>query len=174
MKRREAERGTAAMTEANLYAEWRAGDALAVGRALLEPLRFAERAVRATAVLARCRDAWPPVPELERVVGIGRLRWRWYEAHEAFQAVRQLTLQEGRSPTSTAYARLLIVGELAAKTIFNASNTMAPFDADTPWYLASAARRFVDAVGDETLALAVWEALTGGPPGRPPTYPWHS
>jgi hypothetical protein len=81
--------------------------------------------------------------------------------------VRRLTLREERRRTNDTYYALLFVPDLTAKTIFNASNTMAPFDADTPWHLARAARRFAAARGDDSLGPTVWAALSGGDPGRP-------
>jgi hypothetical protein len=72
------------VTAAVRYDAWWDGDALAVGRTLMEPLRCAERAGRATAVLQVYRDRWPPVPEIDLVVAVGRARWRWYEAKDAF------------------------------------------------------------------------------------------
>lgn len=145
----------------DLRSRWLSGDALKVGAELLEPLTPADRAHRASAVLEVCLGAEPAPEPLRKVLEISHNPDRWPEAHSAFQAVRDLTLAEERSRTSQAYYCLLFVAENAAKTVYNASDPVGPFDSDSPFWLARCARQFVSVVGDKILEDGIWNALTG-------------
>lgn len=144
------------------YEDWMADDDVAIGRALMESLSPSMEVERARAVLEICRTHWPQVPEVDRVATIATEPARWVEAHEAFDAVRQLTLREKRAPTSELYEALLFVAEIAAKTTYNASGAPAPFDHNAPWWLPRNARHFVVALGDEGVGREIWHALTRG------------
>ena len=144
------------------YDDWVAGDVVDVGRRLMIGLSSARRVARAQAVLSLCRSRLPLVAAVDHVAALADDPARWVEAHAAFGAVRQLTLREDREPTSDAYRALLCVAEIVAKIIFNASGAPAPFDSDSAWRLASNARDFARAVGDESFTHQVWQALRYG------------
>src|SRR4051812_36072683 len=82
------------------YEQWLSGDAVAIGRAIMEPLAEAERVERALAVLDECRGHCRAIPQVDRVAEIARVPARWSEGHDAFRAVRQLTLAEERHNTT--------------------------------------------------------------------------
>jgi hypothetical protein len=144
-----------------LYARWTARDAVAVGRDLFAPLTPAQRVERGAAVLGICLAQIPAPPAVAHVLTLATERERWSEAHEAFSAVRYLTLAEERHPTSAAYSALLFVAENVAKTVYNASGAPAPFDEDSPWWIASCARSLVETLGDPHFEHLIWTALVG-------------
>ena len=150
------------------FDEWLNGDAVAVGRTIMDVLPADAQVARAVAVLDLCRAQYRPVPEVERVAAIGRDVARWCEGHGAFDHVRVLSLKEERSPTLRLYACLLFVAEISAKIIYNASQESAPFDDDSPWWLASNARDFVSEVGNPKFDRMVWAALCGEDPALSP------
>jgi hypothetical protein len=63
--------------------------------------------------------------------------------------------------TNAIYYNLLFVAENTAKTIYNASGERAPFDDDSPWWLASNARSMAREVNDPVFQSEVWSALIG-------------
>ena len=143
-----------------LRIEWRRGNAVQVGKALMAPLTPDRRAERAAAILDACRARWRSVPEIDAVSALARDRSLWIRAHDAFDAVRVLALREERRRTHAAYEALLFVAENTAKTLYNASGGPAPFDDDSPWWLAANARSFADAVGDAAAEDEMWNVLT--------------
>lgn len=144
------------------FNDWMATGAIAIGHALMAKLPGHVQVARAKAVLDLCRSRLGPVPEIEHVAALAADSERWAEAHKAFTAVRKLRLPEGRKPMNEAYNALLLVAEITAKIIYNASGAPAPFDSDSPWWLPPNARDFVRAVADDAFAHEVWCALTGG------------
>ena len=141
------------------YQDWKNGDAIAIGRALMDGLPPVQQVARAATVLNACRPHWTPIREIERVAAIAIEPTRWGEGHDAFDDVRRLTLKEERAPTSAVLRTLLDVAEIVAKIIYNASGRPAPFDPDSPWRLASKARNFAAALNDERATRNVWDAL---------------
>ena len=78
--------------------------------------------------------------------------------------MRRLTLREEGAPTSDIYRALLFVAEIVAEIIYNASDAPAPFDTDSPWWLAPNARGFVVAVDPTGLRPAPPDKPSGSPP----------
>ena len=155
------------MTTQPSYEDWIAGEAALVGRRLMEPLTPAVQVARAIAVLDLCRSHWSPVPAIERVALVGRNRAKWHEGHDAFDDVRMLTLLEERLRTSDVYRSLLYVAEIVAKIVYNASNSPAPFDENSPRWLPRNARDFVKSLGEPEVGRAIWDALAGVAPAGP-------
>lgn len=149
------------MSEQVSYQDWMTGDAVLVGHRIMVALPPAEQVARAIAVLDQCRSRWQPIAPIDRVATVGRDPTRWHEGHDVFDDVRSLTLLEERLRTSDVYRALLYVGEIAAKIIYNASGSPAPFDADSPWWLASNARAFATSLNDAQVSRAIWVALAG-------------
>lgn len=142
------------------FEQWLDGDDIVdFGHRLMADLPPAQQVARAKAVLDLCRGRLPPIGAVERVATIAADPTRWAEGHDAFSAVRALTLREERKATHAAYKALLFVAEIAAKIIYNASGTPAPFDRDSPWWLANNARTFARALADEVFTRQLWHAL---------------
>jgi len=135
-------------TAEELYDCWVTGDAFSAGRAIFEPLTPAQQVDRAADVLAACVARLPAPEAVMKVLELARDPSHWHEAHDAFSAVRNLTLEEERTPSDSAYGAMLFVAENAAKAIYSASGRSAPFDHDAPWWIAPCARAFVQAVGE--------------------------
>lgn len=145
------------------YEAWREGDAVAVGRALLDALPPAEQVARAVAVLDICRARCPSPREVDDVAEVGRDPSRWREGHARFDAVRTLTLKAEGHP-DRLYRMLLHVAEIVAKVVYNASGAPAPFDANSVWWLPRNARDFAAALDDEEVWAEIWASLRGRTP----------
>jgi hypothetical protein len=132
----------------------------------MERLVPAERVAKAAAVLDACRRRHPPVPEIEAVAMLARAPSRWREAHDAFRAIRKLTLLEEKRPTSTVYRALLFVAENAAKTVYNGCEPGDAFDEDCPYWLVRCAREMAMALSDAAFEDELWKILIDGWRGR--------
>ena len=84
---------------------------------------------------------------------------QWQEAHDAFSAVRQLTLAGERNPIDGLSHLLLYVAENTAKVIYNASGSSAPFDKDSGVRLVRWAREFADCLGDDEFTEQLWRLV---------------
>ena len=80
--------------------------------------------------LARC----PEKSTLKELDQLWKDSDRWIEAHTLFDRIRRKTLEADKSKN-----RLLAIQysfeETCAKTLFNLTNTDAPFDADSPYFI---------------------------------------
>jgi hypothetical protein len=155
----EADHERHSMDERDSFSMWTNGRALAVGREIMQALSPPEQVRRVAAVLDVCRRSSAPVPEVDAVSTAARHPSRWRDGHDLFDRVRDLTLIEEKSRTSNVYRALLYVAEIAAKTVYNASGEPAPFDNDSPWWIAQCALDFVNAVGTADVRAGVWRAL---------------
>src|SRR4051794_5740934 len=88
---------------------------------------------------------------------------RWGEAHAAFNLVRRstLALQRQRTNEEETLYRLLLVGEITAKVIYNATDTTAPFDEDSGWRVAGLFKHFLDHLNGEDSSEQAWLVLCG-------------
>jgi len=148
------------MPNDNLRREWKTGDAVAVGRCIMEPLTAEEQVIRALKLLKVCLNCFRQIPELNSVIAVASDPSRWAEAHKVFSDIRRLTLKEERKRTNDIYYSLLHIAENTAKTVYNASGAPRPFDYDSPWWLAQNVRSLIEAVGDSRFEDRVWSVLT--------------
>ncbi|MCW3059556.1 MAG: hypothetical protein JWQ02_1377, partial [Capsulimonas sp.] len=148
--------------EARSY--WESGRAMEAGRILYDQLPVKKRPLWAVGILEACLPLIPPVAEFEHVRALGHDRSRWREAHDAFSAVRALTLQNDKLPDSSElYGWMLVLTENTAKVIYNGSEEQAPFDHDAVWAVLACARGVVDAANQHDLEEEVWEAAVTMP-----------
>jgi len=147
------------MPNDNLRREWKTGDAVAVGRCIMEPLTAEEQVIRALKLLKVCLNCFRQIPELNSVIAVASDPSRWAEAHKVFSDIRRLTLKEERKRTNDIYYSLLYIAENTAKTVYNASGAPRPFDYDSPWWLAQNVRSLIEAVGDSRFEDRVWSVL---------------
>jgi hypothetical protein len=153
-----------------VHEEWTTTDIDGFGRRVFESLAGDERAIWAADLLDVCLTLRVGLPALEHVVTIGRTPPRWAEGHDAFQAVRQLTLAHARAwRKDHVLGALLDVGETAAKIIYNASGQPAPFDFHAGWRLAPRLRAVVETPEGKGLEAPVWERMMQRSLRREPT-----
>jgi hypothetical protein len=69
--------------------------------------------------------------ELRRMVGDERT---WHEAHDLFEGIRDKALQAERRKDERAECQYLFE-EACAKTLYNFSDSDAPFDEDSPYWI---------------------------------------
>jgi hypothetical protein len=143
------------------YDQWLHRGDPEMGRLLLDPLSASERVRRAAAVLHACIEQSERVAEVDQVLEIARDATRWWEGHRAFDAVRRLTLEAERRHATGRYVSLLFVAEITAKTAYNASEPLDPFDDDSPWWLVPNARHFALTLGDARIRRRLWQVLYG-------------
>ncbi|MEO7714569.1 MAG: hypothetical protein ABIY70_00065 [Capsulimonas sp.] len=148
--------------EARSY--WQSGQAMEAGRILYDQLPVKKRPLWAVGILEACLPLIPPVAEFEHVRTLAHDPNRWREAHDAFSAVRALTLQNDKQPDSSElYGWMLVLTENTAKVIYNGSEEQAPFDYDAGWAVVACARGVVDAANQHDLEEEVWEAAVTMP-----------
>src|SRR4051812_45830800 len=74
----------------------------------------------------------------------------WHRAHDLFDRVRRKTLAADRSDDARASTQYCFE-EACAKTLYNLTDTDAPFDEDAPYWVVPAALMLARALGiDET------------------------
>jgi hypothetical protein len=95
-----------------------------------------------------------------QVADLASNRKHWSRAHDAFSAVRKLTLAAERKPPGKLSHCLLYVAENAAKVIYNASGSPAPFDADSGDWLVRCARDFANHEPDSGFVDTLWAVVT--------------
>lgn len=140
---------------------WEEGQPLRAGEILYEHIRNQHRPQWAAEVLEICRNLIPAVPEVDAVHDIAKDSKRWPQAHQAFSAVRELTLRAERAEGSDdIYRAVLYVTENAAKVIYNASGEPAPFDHDSGWWLVANLRHIVDTLNDARFAAEAWRVVS--------------
>jgi hypothetical protein len=136
---------------------WDAGRALDAGRVVYEAIPPHRRPLWAARVLRLVCELIPPVPEINAVLSLAAEPARWANAHDAFRAMRRLTLQvEGKDPLREG---VLFLAENVAKVTYNAAGCPAPFDADAGWWIAQNVHFLAERLGDPEFERRAWEAL---------------
>ena len=140
--------------------EWDA-DSLRTGVAVYSFVSINVRPEWAALILAACCNGVAAVPKpVQHVLELARDSARWKLAHDAFSAVRQLTLAAERQPIGKLDHYLLYVAENAAKVIYNASGSSAPFDEDCGAWLVRCAKEFADCAKDASFTEDLWSIIT--------------
>jgi hypothetical protein len=148
---------------------WEAGEANRAGMLIYDAMPMAMRPGWAADILevtcSRLRD----VPfQIRNVIEIGRKSKRLREAHDAFSAVRNLTLIEDETRFGgNIYLAVLETAEYAAKVIYNASGVEepikpgehAPFDDDCGYWLVGCLDNFVQICGSLEFKQQAWNTL---------------
>jgi hypothetical protein len=143
-------------SDAGIREEWNANPLLA-GVTIYRSVPNDRRPQWAAAILEACCNRVRSVPEpVQHVLELGRNASHWKLAHDAFSGVRQLTLAAERGPMDRLSHYLLYVAENAAKVVYNASGSSAPFDSDCGAWLVRCAREFADCENDPQFAESLW------------------
>lgn len=144
-------------------------DSLKAGETVYSRVANDDRPAWAAGILSACCDPCNSVPDaLTHVVLLAGDRSRWPEAHDAFSAVRQLTLAAERSCDDDPAHYLLYVAENAAKVIYNASGSSAPFDGDSGAWLVRCAQEFASRLSNDEFTERLWGVIAkhAGDPGQ--------
>jgi hypothetical protein len=116
-----------------------------------DPVRWAAGILEVVQTLA------PGIAEVEAILSVARDERRWSEGHGVFDAARRRYLR--LAGTTTVEHAVLNFAELVAKVTFNASNTNAPFDENSGWYVGPLAVRIAAAVDRDGFTSRLQEAI---------------
>lgn len=145
------------------WQSWQAGSRNTAGHRLFESMPAEERPLWAIRLLkfavAQCGMPSPSIDNLMRVADDPP---RWGEAHDAFSLLRRAVLaleRQHRTNEQEILYRLLFVGEITAKVIYNASGSPRPFDHDSGWWVAQILKHFLDQLNGEDSSEQAWLLL---------------
>jgi hypothetical protein len=127
---------------------WENGQPLKAGEVLYEHIRLEHRPHWALEVLELCKPLISDIAEVEEVCMIAKDPKRWSEAHDAFSAIRKLTLNAENSENNAIYIGILDLAENVSKVTYNASGESAPFDHNSGYRIVSNLRYIVDLIND--------------------------
>ena len=145
------------------FESWSA-DPLRAGTAIYSRVHNDNRPGWAASILAECCERVPKVPEaIAHVLDLSAEAAKWELAHDAFSAVRQLTLAAERRPIEKRDHLLLYVAENTAKVIYNAFGASAPFDRDSGAWLVRCAKEYADCVNDVSFPMLLWRTIASVP-----------
>ncbi|CAN5743046.1 hypothetical protein BH11VER1_BH11VER1_40580 [soil metagenome] len=118
----------------------------------------AEHAARALEIVRDCLPFVRPHRLYDRLVAVLETAERWREAHDVFDDIRvQITLPAERAYTPNAPVTpdhaFIFIAELAAKTAYNCSGPIGPFDDDSYDALIAQSEFFRKEFGDTPPSL---------------------
>lgn len=146
----------------SLRSEWSVDDVSVVGRTIYESVPPDKRPDWAGALLLYAAGENDLCSELKTIVELSfsDSKWIWMNAHDAFQAVRKLTLRSEKAGRRSARQQLVLdIGETAAKVIYNSSGGPAPFDHDVGWGMAARVKRLALLVAQNDFEDNCWHLL---------------
>ena len=148
---------------------WESGEMDGAARSIYDALPTPLRPSWAADILELACSCLREVPrEVRSVVDIGRSPMRHREAHDAFSAVRDLTLVEDETNAGGAmYSAILVTAENAAKTIYNGSGVKepikrgekAPFDEECGYWLVECLSYLARLNGSPAFKSRAWNLL---------------
>jgi hypothetical protein len=143
---------------------WRGGRLLEAGKLLFESLPRELRPNWASRILKLAVGrSGVRVSPIENILHIADHPSEWGNAHRAFSALRKSTLELERMQVTTQDQELLLslvlLAELVAKVVYNATDPPDPFDEDSGWWIAPCLKDFLDLLGDDGFSKAAWTAL---------------
>ena len=130
-------------TDLNLLrSQWSVDDRACIGRVIYDAVPSSHRPDWAGAILSYAAEQEFLCDELSRVIDLSYsdTKWVWMDAHDAFSAVRKLTLRNEKMGRIDSQQQMIFdIAETAAKVIYNASDGPAPFDYHAGWRLVPCA-----------------------------------
>ncbi len=134
------------LIQSDFVQEWISGGQAASEKlaALMDRSTLAYAATEGLAIC--CEAITRPAPEVLAVVEAGRTNWA--QGHDAFDAVRALTIMTEQSQQEEPAFLILYVAENAAKVIYNASSPDDPFDDDSGAWFFMCVSHFLRSLDD--------------------------
>lgn len=138
-------------------------DSLVAGTTIYSAVPNDVRPEWAANVLNCCCEQVASAPQaVLRILELSDNAENWSKAHDAFSAVRSLTLTAEQNSDAERRGKLLLyVAENAAKVVYNASGSAAPFDADSGAWLVRSAKQFSDACNSGEFHELLWSVTVG-------------
>jgi hypothetical protein len=147
---------------------WAKGEGLEAGKLLFENLPSRARPKWAAKILKLVldRSGVEPSPFFQ-VLTIADREEMWKTGHQVFDSLRDTTLKlnelrrsRGLTIDEEQLASIVLLAELVAKVIYNATNPPDEFDKDSGWWIAAYVREFMDrGWSEEHFVTAAWSAL---------------
>lgn len=149
---------------------WRNDKALDAGRIIFEMVPPNVRPKWAATILRFATTGSKIVcPPVQEIVDITELPDEWGKAHQIFAVLREATLEleakrrKGLTKEENLRIKLLLIAELVAKIMYNATNPPDEFDEDSGWWIAVTLKDFVDFLGDEAFSKEAWLVFSTWP-----------
>ncbi len=147
----------------NLKKKWTAEDIGNVGKAIYDAVPIKDKPDWAASILLFVSGD-SICPDIQNLIDISIDDTRWFEAHDAFQKVRKLTLENAKKGKTESLQQLIYdIAETTAKVIYNASGDSAPFDYHAGWRIAPRVKRITDLVADNEFEKKCWQLLIREP-----------
>jgi hypothetical protein len=143
---------------------WRGGRPLEAGELLFESIPREFRPNWASRILksAAGRSGIQFLP-IENMLYVADHPTQLRTAHHAFDILRHSTLELERIQVRTKdrelLLSLLLLAELVAKVIYNATDPPDPFDEDSGWWIPVCLKDLFDLLGDNDSAKSAWLEL---------------
>jgi hypothetical protein len=143
---------------------WREGKALDAGRLIFENLPSDIRPKWAGKILASVvTRSGVTLPEIERIIHLTDSPEQWPQGHDAFSAVRKRTIEleqlKERTPEEALLLSHLLLAELVAKVIYNATNPPDEFDDDSGWWVVVTLKEILDLLADHSFSRSMWSQI---------------
>lgn len=141
---------------------WFSGEASEAGSRVFASVPLHARAAWAGRILQFATTVVRVPSEVATLIEVARNSKRWAEAREIFFALRQSLLQDERQPG----ADILLLGENAAKIIFNCSLTAGQngFNADCGGGILQCLQEILKSSTDPEIAQKAWAVIVAPPP----------
>jgi hypothetical protein len=147
---------------------WAKNESLAAGKLIYENLPSKTRPRWAARILKLVLDRSGIQSSLfSDALAVADHEDMWKTGHKVFDTLRDATLRFGElrsgpglTKDEELLASIVLLAELVAKVIYNATNPPDEFDEDSGWWIAAYLRGFMDhGWSDEQFATAAWSAL---------------
>jgi hypothetical protein len=153
------------MTDTDQASElWKQGRPLDAGRVVFEGLPKQARPAWAAdilrTVIGRVGTISAPI---ENVLKTANTRDAWPSAHAAFVEIRHVVLkleeQASHLPDQKLLLAVMLLAELVAKVVYNATDPQDEFDEDTGWWILVCLKDVLDLLKDPDFSAQVLSGL---------------
>src|SRR6185436_8546856 len=149
---------------------WDERNLMEAGMLLFERIPLPFRPLWGADILTFASQRISFVAQIQDVITFARTPDEWVnsasqdkgkKAHNFFDAVRLLTLEEERKDTKDKlYINMLLLAENVAKVTYNAYSYGAPFDHSAGWWIIANLKGITEIVNDTDFSASAWKVLT--------------
>ena len=149
--------------------QWDERNLLEAGMVLFERIPISFRPLWGADILTFASQKISGVAEIQDVITFARTPDEWANnaskdkgkaAHNFFDSVRRLTLEEEKKETKDKlYVNVLVLAENVAKVTYNAYGYGAPFDHDAGWWIVANLKGIAEIMNNTNFSASVWNVL---------------